>query len=342
MGVPSDVPAPLAPLHQRFLAWRHACRKRSNCGEVRDRRLIPYVVEMGGVMAESRGESPRAWTYAEVELISPLRFAAEEAATFVEFWRRGLLCGVGFMHSAGGSAPATLAGVLALNCAENLFINLLYRLCYGWRKLWFQTNASVLDMRCGMFPFGRPERGLMTLAVGQVARHLDAGLWASAIYPDAKGLTCEAGLQSAFNVTPAILAGTLGIESFGLLSGGEMNSPLQLIIENEFAAGLKRFARGFEVTEETLALDVIREVGAGGMFLDTDHTLRHFRQEHWQPALFSRQPLNAWLASGRKTDVEAAREIWQFAQRAHDIPGMPDDAERRLLGIMEKAGRDLL
>ncbi|MCM8769408.1 MAG: trimethylamine methyltransferase family protein, partial [Candidatus Omnitrophica bacterium] len=247
MGIPSDVPASLGPLYMRLIAWKYAERKLSGCGEVRSVELIPYILEMGEIIAEAKGENLRRRTFAEVELISPLKFSRQEAEIFVRFWEKGLLAGIGFMHSAGGSAPATLAAVVSLDLAESLFVNILYRCCYGWKKLWLQTNSSVLDMKTGMFPFGRPERGLVILAMGQLARRLKAGLWASAVYPDAKQPGIEAGLQASFNVIPAIIAGSAGIECFGLLSGAEMNSPCQLVIDNEYAGALKRFARGFSV-----------------------------------------------------------------------------------------------
>jgi len=339
MGVPSDVPGELGPLYQRVIAWKYAERKKSNSGEVRDASLIPYIVDMAAIMSDYKERPLRDYAFGEVELISPLKFARCEADIFVDLWRRDLLCGIGFMHSCGGTAPVTLAGTLVLNLAENLFINLLYRHCYGLRKLWFQTNSSVMDMRSGMFPFGRPERGLMILAVGQIARHFGAGLWASAIYPDAKAPSLEAGLQSAFNTVPAILAGSLGLECFGLLSGAEMNSPVQLVIDNDYCGALKRFARGLEVNDETLALDAIREVGPGGIFTPLEHTARLFRKEHWQPTLFSRESLNAWLASGARTDVDLARDICIRVMEEHHPHNIPEDVERDLFHVVESAAR---
>lgn len=342
MGIPSDVPPVLGPLYMRWIAWKHAARKLSNCGEVRELELLPYVFEMGAIMAEHRGAPVRRYTFAEVEMISPLRFTRVEAETFVQFWKRGLLCGVGFMHSAGGSAPVTLAGTVALDLAESLFVCMLYRLCYGWRKLWLQCNSSVLDMMSGMYPFGRPEKGLMILAMGQIARHLRAGIWPAAHYADAKAPGIEAGMQSAFNVIPAVLAGASGIECFGILSTGECGSPLQLVIDDEFAGAVKRFARGFDVSDETLALDLIEELGPGGLFTGTDHTVTHFRSEHWEPRLFSREPLNAWLAGERKTALDKARDRCEQLLATHHPQVLDEPTEKRLLEVIDRARQELV
>lgn len=341
MGIPSDVPSVLSPLYMRLIAWKHAINKLSGCGEVRNLELIPFIMEMGAIMADYKKEPLRRHTFAEVELISPLKFTRVEAEIFVQFWKKNLLAGIGFMHSSGGSAPATLAATVSLAVAESLFINALYRYCYGLKKLWFQINSSVLDMKNAMFPFGRPERGLMTLAMGQIAREYKAGLWASAIYPDAKTPGIEAGMQSAFNTIPTIIAGSPGIECFGILSGAEMGSPVQLVIDNEYAGALKRFSRGFEVNQDSLAFDVIRETGYGGFFGGTDHTVAHYRTEHWQPKLFSREGLNAWLAGDKKTDVDRAKEICERIMKEPAPAGIDERTEKKLTKVIERAKKSL-
>jgi trimethylamine--corrinoid protein Co-methyltransferase len=179
----------------------------------------------------------------------------------------------------------------------------------------------------------------MILAMGELAKHFQAGLWASAIYPDAKTPGLEAGIQSAFNTIPAILAGSLGIECFGILSGAEMNSPVQLVIDNEYAGALKRFARGFEVNEETLAFDLIKEIGPGGFFAGTEHTVAHYRTEHWQPTIFAREGLNAWLAGERKTAVEKARDICASTLKDYHPAGIDEETEKELLKVIANAGR---
>lgn len=342
MGIPSDVPPQLGPLYMRLIAWKYSQNKLSGCGEVRSLSLIPFILEMGRIIADYKKEPLRRRTFAEVELISPLRFTRVEAEIFVQFWEKGLLAGVGFMHSSGGSAPATLAGTISLSVAESLFVNALYRYCYGFKKLWFQINASVMDMKSGIFPFGRPERGLMILSMGQIARELKAGLWASAVYPDAKIPGPEAGMQSAFNTIPAILAGSMGIECFGILSGAESNSPVQLVIDNEYAGALKRFARGFEVNEETLAFDVIKEIGPGGFFGGTEHTVAHYRKEHWQPQIFSREGLNAWLAGAKKVDTDRAREICEQIMKEYQPKGIDETTEKQLMKVIESAQKNIV
>lgn len=342
MGVPSDVPPLLGPLVMRLLAWKHANRKLSGCGEVRDVRLIPHILEMGRIVADHRGEPESRTSFAEVELLSPLRFGAVEAEIFVRFWQAGLKAGIGFMPIAGASTPVTLAACLSIMIAESLFVSILYRACYGLKKLYLQANSSGLDMRTGMFPFGRPERALLILAAGQMARHYHAGLWASVIHNDSKAEDIEAGYAASFNAIPGIMAGTIGLESYGLVSCGEANSAVQLVIDDEYVGALKRFTAGFEVSADTLAWEDVLERGIGGTFLNTDHTAAHFRREFWQPGLFTRETLNSWLTGDRKHAVERAREKAAALLAEHHPVGVDEATEQALREVIARAGRELL
>jgi trimethylamine--corrinoid protein Co-methyltransferase len=149
------------------------------------------------------------------------------------------------------------------------------------------------------------------------------------------------GMQKAINALPAIMAGTSRLGNLGLLSVDEIGSPIQLIIDNEYAGALQRFARGFKIDEESLAFDLIKELGPGGLFTGTKHTARHFRKEHWQPRLFSREMYNAWIAGDGKIDIERARDVYDEAMRTHDKVYIGDETERALLKVIERARREL-
>ena len=71
---------------------------------------------------------------------------------------------------------------------------------------------------------------------------------------------------------------------------------------------IKRVLSGITINDDTLAMDVIREVGHGGSFLQHDHTLQHFRQELFFPNLFRRQTIDQWIESGGKMIHEVAHE----------------------------------
>lgn len=339
MGVPDDIPASVQPLQMRLLVWKYT--KKGGCGQIQVTRLCPYAVEMAEVMAAHEGGQVEDYAFLSIELISPLQFGKEEAKQCMFYWERGLPVHLGQILSAGGTAPATLAGTLALQLAEQLFLNFFRRAFYGVRVLHIGNSATVLDMKQAVFRYGRPELGLTHLVMGQLARHFGASFGANSFLGDAKYPSCEMGMQKAINALPAIMAGTRSLGNLGLLSVDEIGSPIQLIIDNEYAGALQRFARGFKIDEESLAFDLIKELGPGGLFTGTKHTARHFRKEHWQPRLFSREMYNAWIAGDGKIDIERARDVYDEAMRTHDKVYISDETERALLKVIERARREL-
>ena len=137
---------------------------------------------------------------------------------------------------------------------------------------------------------------------------------------------------------PTLLASGRTAIRGGLLAGDQGHSPIKMLVDDEIVSMLKRFVRGFEVGEETLAFDTMQAVGPGGNFLDTENTLRHYRSEFWEPHLFSRDTLAGWQRSGEKIDTDIAMEIYRdIVQRAPLPVRISDGLERRLLDIIHKA-----
>jgi trimethylamine--corrinoid protein Co-methyltransferase len=105
---------------------------------------------------------------------------------------------------------------------------------------------------------------------------------------------------------------------------------------DEVAGLVQRFMGGLEVTEETLALDVIDRVGPGGHFLEEEHTYRHFR-ENWYPGLLDRHARDDWASRGSLTLGDRAtarvRQIFETHQ-----PALLDEATLAILSsIIERA-----
>ena len=114
------------------------------------------------------------------------------------------------------------------------------------------------------------------------------------------------------------------------------------MICDELVHMVKRILSGIAVTDETLAVDVIRKVGHGGSYLSEDHTVKFFRQELFFPRLFRRQTIDQWLNSGGKMVHEVAHErvieILAKAGPAELIPGADAEMERALRSAIQELG----
>ena len=175
----------------------------------------------------------------------------------------------------------------------------------------------------------------MVTHLGAPSRGAVAGGTCSKVADFEAGLTM--GMGGALDVA---LLGKLDIR-FGPLSTDEVHDPRLVVIQDEFAEGLKRLARGFEVNGETLPLDVVKEVGPGGTFLSHPHTLEHFRDELWLPELFSGENYEAWNTGTRETILDKARTKVLDILKSHHPRGMTDQTEEKLLALIDRFAKDL-
>ena len=136
------------------------------------------------------------------------------------------------------------------------------------------------------------------------------------------------------------LAGTTLSQSLGTLSWGLYGSREMVVICDELVNMIKHVLEGITITDETLALDVIREVGHGGSYLTHEHTARLFRQALYFPALFRRQTIDQWVQSGGKMSHEVAhnrvQEILAETEPVELLPGADAELERALSKAIEE------
>jgi trimethylamine--corrinoid protein Co-methyltransferase len=135
------------------------------------------------------------------------------------------------------------------------------------------------------------------------------------------------------------LAGMTLNQSLGTLSWGLYGSQEMVAICDELVYMIKRILSGIAVTDETLAVDVIRKVGHGGSYLSEDHTVKFFRQELFFPRLFRRQTIEQWVKSGGKMIHEVAHErVLEILAKSGPVelpPGADAEMERVLRSAVE-------
>jgi trimethylamine--corrinoid protein Co-methyltransferase len=165
-----------------------------------------------------------------------------------------------------------------------------------------------MDMMTGCFQYGRPEQTLLNIAGAQTARALGAHYGGHGGLADAK----EPGYEAAFQKTASAIYNAQssghGHIVCGLLAVDELFSPEQLVLDAEALSWLQRLGRGFEVNEETLALNVVDSVGWGGQYLSEEHTAEQFKNSLWMPEIFSRESLGRWSNNHARGEREAAKD----------------------------------
>lgn len=325
------------PLEGRIFAWK---RGAMESGGIQMTELCPYILEMYEIKADALGLPTSKVFCGSVYIISPLRIPRDVGDQIMFFHEHGLRVRIGNMFTMGGTGPVTLAGCLALNLAERVAIGILDRVLYGVRQWVLFGEVAPLDMRTLTMPNGRPEVLLFNLAVIQLAQHYGVPAHTYGGYTDAKLPSAEAGMQKVLTALPCILAGGCNLGAGKL--GGSLCSPIQMIIDSDLISALRRTLRGFEVNDETLAVDLIHEVGTGGSYLASEHTVRHMRSELWQPKTWTKNAYQAQIGEEIKPDVERVLERWHDLMSKPDPePGISEETERRLQAVVDQAAQDL-
>lgn len=133
------------------------------------------------------------------------------------------------------------------------------------------------------------------------------------------------------------LAGETCIYGMGMTEMGMTMSYEQLLIDAEIARMIKRVLQGIAVNDETLAVDVIKAVGAAGTYLGQKHTLKHMRKESSQAKLIDRQMYEGWLKKGGKTILERANEEAIRILETHKVEPLPTNVAKEIKSIIEEA-----
>jgi trimethylamine--corrinoid protein Co-methyltransferase len=136
------------------------------------------------------------------------------------------------------------------------------------------------------------------------------------------------------------LAGANLIYGLGMIEMGMTIDFGQLVMDNEFAKMIKFLLHGIPVNDETLAVDVIREIGIGKDFLSHDATFQHMRSQS-QPNLIDRRTREEWEASGSTDIHQRASEKARHILETHEPDPLPNDVLATIRSIVEEAEGEL-
>ena len=231
---------------------------------------------------------------------------------------------------AGATAPVTLAGLLAQQNANILAHITLAQLFRPGTPVLYGTVSTVSNMRYGTVALGSPETGLITAAAAQLARYYHLPIRSVGGTSDSKRVDVQAGFERLGTLLPAVLAGVNLITCAGTLDGTMLEDHALLLLDDELAGAALRIARGIEVNDNTLPLDLIKRVGFEGNYLQEDHTARYFREELFIPQLLSREPYETWEKGGRRLSYDLAREKARDILDKHELRHVDPDLEREL------------
>ena len=233
----------------------------------------------------------------------------------------------------GVTSPITTAGAVALDYAGVLVGLVLSQLIReGAPVIIPGMSPGPLDMRTAVNPYCDPEQGIMQ----SMAKFYGLPMFSLGGASESKAVDQQAAAEASLSLLFETLTGSDLIHDLGYLESGLTFSFSHLVICDEIVNWIRAFTKNVKVTEKTLALDVIEEVGPEGNYLKTDHTRNHYK-ERWYPNLFERDTYDSWIGKGGKTLVERAADKVDLILSERKPESLPPKIKEKLKGIIRRA-----
>lgn len=235
---------------------------------------------------------------------------------------------------SGISGPITMAGSMALVNAGMLVGLVLSQLkregapfiTPGW-------GGEGLDMKTMINPYCAPDPRGIAHALGH---HYNLPIFGLGGSSESKLVDQQAAAEAALTLMTETLGGANLIHDLGYLESGLCGSLAQLVICDEMVGWIEHLMAPVEIDEETLALDLIDEIGPDGQFLDSDHTHAHF-QERWYPGVFERGDYDQWQAAGGTSLAERATKHVEQILAEHKPEPLPEEVAQKIKAIVRRA-----
>ncbi len=263
--------------------------------------------------------------------LTPLSYDDKMAGAIFAYAEAGQPQLVNSLSIAGATTPATLAGLVSLQNAEVLAGIILAQCVNPGTPIVYSASGSNAEMATGALSIGSPEDAVVSLVNGQLAKFYQIPCRISGALSDSKMMDSQAAYEASITLMMAQMAGgNFILHSAGIIDTYNLVSLEKLIIDNEIIGYIKRINQGVTINEDTLAYDVIKEVGPQGQFLTHEHTFNHFRTEFYRPTLSNRQNIQQWKADGSLPIEKVANAKWKQLLADYEEPTLPADVEADL------------
>jgi trimethylamine--corrinoid protein Co-methyltransferase len=332
IGVPRDVAPERYFWHQFANMLRHTGKPMVIvCDSLADMEAMTAMAaaSVGGM--DNLREKPTILLYSEPT--TPLQHSEQATAKLLFCARQSIPITHSPAPMMGGTAPITIAGAVALGNAELLSSLLMHQLQNQGAPFLYGHGVHHLDMKSMVSVYGAPEFQLARVMAAEMGRFYQLPVWGYSGHTDSKVVDAQAAADAQFSVMTALLARTNLNHDVGYIESGLGTSPELILLTNEIISQTRRFTAGVRLDDDALALDVIDEVGPGGEFLTTNHSMRQWR-DLWLPQLFDRQRLEPWQEDGSPWLNVRLREAVVSIMDSHQVEPLPASAEAEIEHIL--------
>ena len=233
----------------------------------------------------------------------------------------------------------TIAAGLVQTNAEALSGLVIHQLKAAGAPIISGVALPPLDMRTSCISYAAPEMRLANSAFADLYHYYDLPQWSSA-GSDAHTFDTQGAWENAMGILMASLDGANLIHDVAYLGQGLLGNPAMIVLCDEQISYVKRILAGVGVNARCWD-ETIRDAGPGGNYLTADHTLRHFRQEVWQPTLANRDNPDTWEQKGGLRHEERVIQKTLRILEAHTPRPVSGLVAGQLAEILSRAEREL-
>jgi trimethylamine--corrinoid protein Co-methyltransferase len=337
---PQDVPLHAHVLHQIQAAYSNTDKfvmseSTTTGAEAR------FQIDMAAAVAGGRDKLLQKPNLAAIICaVPPLNLDGGGSDATIEFARAGVPVMMMSMVEAGVSGPVTMAGTLVVSNAEILAILTLTQCARKGAKAIYGSVLSMMEPRTGAYVSGSPEAALLCASIVDLAKYYQLPAQAGTFGTNALVPGSQAATEHCLGTLLAVNAGADMVNGFGLLDGSTVLSFEQLMLDYDVVTEILHIAKGIEVNDDTIAGDLIKEVGIGGTFLAKRHTLKHLR-DAWSPVVFQYGTYEDWVKQGSIDPVRRANaKAKELLRSAKSVP-LETDVTKELQIIVRKSEKEL-
>lgn len=238
----------------------------------------------------------------------------------------------------GATVPASHAGQLVVALSESMVGVVVSQLLNPGTCIIIGGVQSVLDMRHSIYSYGAPELSILSAGLTEMAHFCGLPMFSQSGCTDSKTMDVQSAVEAAFSINAAMMSGADFVHDNGYTESGITGDIFQTVMDDELIGMARVIENGIEVTEETMAVDAICNVGPGGHYLYEEHTMNWFRN-HWRPTLMERSSYEDWVANGRMTMKDRIIAKTRGIIESHEGPGanVPEQANDEIEEILKQA-----
>jgi trimethylamine--corrinoid protein Co-methyltransferase len=330
--IPTDIPEEAYDVNM-YYAGLKATTKHFMSG-VNNEEGLHRVMEMAAMIAGGM-DALKAKPFISVITsfaISPLKLCTQSTRIMQECNRNMIPVALSCAPMAGSTSPITMAATLTQIHAEQLAGITICQLTQPGAPLLYGGIPGMANMNTMGYLGGGVECGMMNAAIHQMAAHIEVPNYNSAGLSDAKVPDCQAGWEKAMTILLAAMGGSNYVHhSAGMLESMMAVAYEQFVIDDEIIGMAMKVLAGIPVDEEQLALEVIDQVGPGGNFMISPHTLKHMRSTYFTGnGVTDRKIRENWKKDGGIDARERGRSIARKILAAAPASRIPEDVDQAI------------